>query len=49
MYDSETEGIELNSREFGEELDNFSFKKYVKYGAKAIAKAEQMIQQDQAK
>ena len=44
MYDMEEQGTELQSIEFGEELENFSFEKYIKYGAKAIAKAEQMIQ-----
>lgn len=44
MYDSDTDGITLQSIELGDKLDNFSFEKYAKYGAKAIAKAEQMIQ-----
>jgi hypothetical protein len=44
MYDSDEEGIELKSLEFGEELEDFNFEKYVKYGASAIKKAEQIIQ-----
>ncbi len=44
MYDEDTDGIKLDTKEFGEELENFSFDKYVKYGAKAIAKAEKIIQ-----
>jgi hypothetical protein len=44
MYNSDEEPVVLQSMEFGEELEDFSFEKYVKYGAKAIAKAEQMIQ-----
>lgn len=44
MYDRDEKPIELQSIELGDETEDFSFEKYVKYGAKAIAKAEQIIQ-----
>lgn len=46
MYDFDQDGIRLQSIEFGDELENMTFDDYVKYGAKAIAKAEQMIQKN---
>jgi len=44
MYDSDEEPVVLQAIEFGEELEDFSFEKYAKYGARAIKKAEQIIQ-----
>lgn len=44
MYDSDEEPVILKAIEFGEELEDFSFEKYVKYGVGAIKKAEQIIQ-----
>ena len=44
MYDSDEEPIVLQAIELGDVLEDFSFEKYAKYGAKAIAKAEQLIQ-----